>query len=309
MKSLLLSFLLFVLGLLPLAEVRAITVSPATVEVRSAVGKRQDFSFVVTNDQNETLAYAFNIQKFIPRGETGQPFFLPSTDLNGLPEWLFLEAPTVQLRPGESRRVAVSLRVPQDAPSGGHYAAIFLTQTSLNASAGQNVIAIPRIGVLVFATVDGLLLEKASVKDVKVVQPHINRLPVSLQTFVENLGNVHVEPSVEVEVVDMFGKSQVIIDANKEKGRVLPSSTRVFLAEWKRASVDDGSGFFYELQQEWRNWGFGVYKARIKTSLGSRLIDDRTISFQVWPSRTISSAFLVLGAFIVILLKLRRKRR
>lgn len=294
------------LSLLSSSPVHAISVGPALVDVSVDAGKQTDFSILVTNEEQEALSFALTIQKFIPQGDSGRTYFLPASDTSGLPDWLYLEAPTITLRPGESRRLPVSLRVPNDATPGGHYAAIFLTQTSLDTSAGQNVSAIPRIGVLVFATVNGTLVERIALRDASAEQVDSSRLPVRFTAVIENQGNVHVQPKIQIEIVNAFGNTVAEIDANTDEGRVLPGSKRVYQAEWAKARVDDGQGFLHGLEQELRNWGLGWYEARIQVA--SRVGDagEMRVRFQVWPWRTL----LVGAAFVLVLVmayKLVRK--
>jgi len=299
-------FLLFVAYSAPYAQ--AISVTPAVIDVRVAASERNDFSFLVTNDEKETISYAFSIQKFVPQGESGQPNFLPPSDTSGLPDWLFLDAPSITLRPGESRMIPVSLRVPNDASSGGHYAAIFLTQTTLNSAIGQNITAIPRIGVLVFATIDGSIIEKAVLNDFSIERSSVSHLPITFRATLENRGNVHITPSVSVEVQNMFGKTVALLDANEEKGRILPSSARRFSAVWQKSSVDQGASLFHHLQEEWRNWGFGFYKAKILSSIKSGPLEIKHVSFQVWPWRTMLLVVAVMTLLIAVYRSLRNKR-
>lgn len=265
---------------------QAISVGPAIVETEVEAGSISDFSFVVTNEERTTLSYVLSMQKFIPQGEEGRTTFLPESDTSGLPEWIFLEAPTLTLRSGESRRMTVSLRVPNDAAPGGHYAAIFLTQTNVDTSAGQNVAAIPRIGILVFATIKGALNERLVLREATVDQDIYSSLPVRFRMSIENQGNIHVQPEAQIAISNIFGSTVAKLDGNAEDGRVLPGSRRTFVVNWSKSQVGAGTGFWSGVAQEWKNFGIGPYEARITVSSPNiENAGEAIVRFQVWPWR------------------------
>jgi hypothetical protein len=290
-----------VLSLIVGTPVQAISVSPAIIDVSADAGKQTDFSILVTNEEAETLSFALTIQKFIPQGDGGGTQFLPQEDTSGLPDWLYLEAPTLTLRAGESRRMPVSLRVPNDATPGGHYAAIFLTQTSLDTAAGQNVSAIPRIGVLVFATVNGTMVERLALRNVRTEQADGSHLPVRFIADVENQGNVHVQPEVKIDITNIFGQTVTTIDGNSAGARVLPGSKRVFVSEWSKGDAQVGVDFWEGLKQEWENGAIGWYEARVQVSSRAGSAGESRVGFQVWPWRSLSigGGLLVLVVFLL----------
>ncbi|WP_353988282.1 hypothetical protein [Ruicaihuangia caeni] len=69
---------------------------------------------------------------------------------NELTSWIRVEKPTVNLAPGESTNVMVTISVPEDAAEGERYAAIWAEVRS--ASSG-NVISASRVGVRVYLSV------------------------------------------------------------------------------------------------------------------------------------------------------------
>lgn len=286
---------------------QAISVGPAIIDVQANPGSTQDFSFTVTNEEQESLSYAITIQKFIPQGEEGRTQFLPESDTNGLPDWMFVDAGSLTLRPGESRRVAVSLRVPNDATPGGHYAAIFLTQTNLDTAAGQNVSAIPRIGVLVFATISGSLNERVVLRESSVDQSVYSALPVRFRLAIENQGNVHVQPSVSVEVKNMFGNTVAKIDGNPDASRILPGSSRRFVFDWQKVPPQEKDGFWAATKNEWNNFAIGFYEAHVTVTTEHVGISGESIlRFQVWPWHM---GLLGLGVFVLIVLVIGFVRR
>ena len=288
---------------------RAISVSPAIVDVSVDMGQRKEFSVLVTNEEAKTLTYALSIQKFIPQGDSGRAQFLPPQDTSGLPDWLFLDAPTITLRSGESKRVSVSLRVPDDASSGGHYAAIFFTQTNLDTTLGQAVSAIPRIGVLVFTTVNGTMIERLVLNQARVEQVSGSYLPVRFVVDIENQGNIHVQPAIRIDVTNVFGQAVATIDGNDTRGRILPGSKRLFTSNWTKETIQSDGSFWSELKREWRNGAIGWYQAKIQVSSRVGAAGEVMVSFQVWPWRSISVLIVSLLIVISVLLSARRARR
>lgn len=287
---------------------KAISVGPGIVDVAVDAGKQTDFDFVVTNEEFQTLTFALTIQKFLPQGDSGQVKFLSADDTTGLPDWLFLEQPTLTLRAGESKKISVSFRVPSDATPGGHYAAIFLTQTSLDTEAGQNVSAIPRIGVLVFATVNGNVQERLGGPVVTVDPTMTSHLPVRFNVELENLGNIHVLPTVQIDITNVLGQTVATLDGNELRGRVMPGSNRVLTSEWRKNASEEDSGFWYELQQEWRNGGIGWYKANVRVSSRVGEAGTTSVSFQVWPWRSLIIGFVMLVTLFLGFSSMRRSR-
>ncbi len=271
-------------------HVRAISVNPAIIEVSADVGTQKDFSIVVSNDESKPMTYALTIQKFLSEGEGGGVRFLSSSDTSGLPDWLYLDAPTITLRPGETKKLPVSLRVPDDASSGGHFAAIFLTQTTIDSVVGNNVSAIPRIGILVFATVNGNLNERMSLQSARVEQVSQGSSPVRFIEDVQNQGNVHVRPDIQIDLTNMFGRNVATIDGNMTKGRILPGSNRLYTSDW-----NDG--------------GFGWYQAHIRVAGRVGAVGESTVSFQIWPWKMMLLVFGGFISFVILLLFGRRALR
>ena len=136
------------------ASALAFSVSPAIIEISVEPGTSQVTYVRVTNDSQVPHAYAFSIQKFIPKGESGQQEFLPISETDGLPDWMHLDRASLTLRAGESANLPVAIRVPSTAKPGGYYAALFFSEdTQLPSGGGTATVA--RTGVLFLVTVPG----------------------------------------------------------------------------------------------------------------------------------------------------------
>lgn len=299
--------LTFVFG----AQAKAVSVSPAIEEISVDAGSQKEFSVLVTNDEPKTVTYAITIQKFIPEGDNGRVQFLSPQNTDGLPNWIYLDASTLTLRSGESKKLSVSLRVPQEAIPGGHYAALFLTQTSLDVASGQNVSAVPRIGILVFATVNGAIVERLSLNNAYTEQVDSSHFPVRFVVDVGNQGSVHVQPSIRIDVTNLFGQTVATIDGNASKGRVLPGSKRIYTADWSKEGVSRDGSFFEQLKQEWNDGAIGWYQAKIQVASRVGSSGNMVVHFQIWPWRVIlvGSGIVLFIVCILSIVIMRRRRQ
>lgn len=289
----------------------AFTVSPAIQELTLRPGESGEVSVKIANDQNRPRAYVFSIQKFIPKGELGQQEFLPQSDTSGLPEWMYLDRSVLQLDANASAVLPVRVTVPADAKAGGYYAALFISeQVDVTAGANEAVAVLPRTGVLFLVTVTGDLVQDFDITSFAVSPQNTNRLPVSFKASVENAGNVHVIPTGEIRIRNMFGQTVSKHEVNASEARILPSSTREFQAVWSKADdADSPAGFFSELKKEWMNFAIGRYDATISLH-GNGVEKTRSAAFYVWPWRlmTLIGSAIVLAA-VFFALWFRRYRR
>jgi len=309
-RARILIFFLVFLCVLGVHSAAAFTVAPAIQEVSLRPAESKVVNIKITNDQNRPRAYVFSIQKFIPKGSLGQQEFLPLTDTSGLPEWMYVSQPVLQIGANQSATLPVQITIPADAKAGGYYAALFISEQIDVAGTTESVSVLPRTGVLFLVTVNGDLIQNFNIASFTGSPQNTNRLPISLEASVENVGNVHLSPTGEVRIQNMFGQTVAKYEVNVSGARVLPSSTRVFQTAWNK--VDDthvSSGFFSELKKEWLNFAIGRYEASLSLQANGVEKTQPTI-FYVWPWRLMSLVgltFIVVVALLV--LWFRRYRR
>lgn len=260
------------------SPVLALSVSPAIVDVSVDPGKTETQSLTITNDERTSQTYFVTIQKFLPKGERGQQEFLPPSDTEGLPEWMYVDKAEVTLEPGQSTRLQVAIRVPSDARAGGHYAALFLTKRQ---PTGEQVAMLPRLGILFFVHVSGQMVEKLRVVDVSLDQVGLySGLPVGFRVTIQNEGMTDETPKANVTIKNVFGMTSASFETSLD--RVLPSSRRTSLIIW-------GDGF-----------ALGPYTATISFSgKGFDGTVERTLTFSVWPWSLLMIGPGVLFALIV----------
>lgn len=110
--------------------------------------------------------------------------------------------------------------------------------------------------------------------------------PITFVTRIKNEGNIHVKPSGDIEIRDMFGNLSATLPINKQepKSNVLPDSTRRFETQFNKS------------------WMIGRYTANLTLGYGTggQAITN-TISFWVIPYKLILISLLVLATVVFVL--------
>lgn len=212
-------------------------ISPTRTELTANAGEVKDFSITVKNvTQGEVTAKAY-LNDFESDGTTGTPKII--TDDRRTPYTLnnMLQGLTdLELKPGETKQVNLSLTLPDDVAPGAYfgavrYAAVPKGQTD---DQQQQVSLTASVAHLVFLNVPGniteqIKLEKLSVSNEKSQTGILFNKPTTSAVTVKNLGNGFSRPFGTVSIYK--GNKEIYkYDVNKTdpKGIVLPNSTRVF---------------------------------------------------------------------------------
>lgn len=301
---------IFVLALLPVfalmahpLQARAFSVSPVVVDLEVEPGAAGQGTIQITNTDTRSRTYYVSIQKFVAKGEDGQQDFLPEEDDSGLASWMVPDRRSVTLAPGESVPFSYVVNVPLNAEPGGHYAAVFFSDRP-TVEGGVAVGVGAKVGVLFLLRVPGEILESARVESFRSTSERLNRLPAYFELRVRNLGSVHLRPEGTVQIRNVFGSTVAKVPANPRQAAVLPNSIRRFESVWAKTFEEERGGFIAELQNEWKNFAIGPYKAEVKVLYGEQKQElQATTTFWVIPWRLLT-AFVLLLVVLFILVSL-----
>lgn len=301
MKRLILAIICVIGGTLLAQQVLALTISPVRLELGAYPGDLIKSQFLLINEEKETKTFCSSFENFQAKGETGQPAFIP--EKTGLATW-FETASQVTLEPGEQRVVPFSIRVPEDAEPGGHFAAIFWGTCPSQEEGKPKVSIGAKIGMLVLLRVEGEVQEKGKLLEFSTENKKrfFSHLPVSFFYRFENEGNVSLKPKGEIIVKSIFGGASVVLPVNEEGGNVLPKSIRKFQTEWNPKEIKTTEeGFFAGLKREKDNFAFGWYRAKLNLEYGTTKEKAQdSFSFFVIPWRIL--CLVILALVIMILL-------
>jgi len=301
MKQVNLITILFLVGLVVLPfSVSALTVSPPRMEISGDPGQTINATYFLINEEAEPRTFYSSFANFEAVGETGVPRFLEAQE--GLAVWLET-LPQITLMPREEREVPLSIKIPQNADPGGHFAAVFWgTAPPQPAEAGQVAIG-GKVGILVLLRVSGEVAGEAgllefSTKDNK---RFFTSLPIEFFWRFRNDSGDRVQPDGEITIKNTFGLTTAKLPANKGLGNVLPASIRKFNVPWQiedeEIIEEEKLGFFRMVKRQWSEFHFGRYRANLQlryTGNGEQEAKE-SFSFFIIPWQLLSIIVIILG--------------
>lgn len=317
LKKILTVALLVVVGALGyLNSVQALTISPPLIDSEANPGSIIQGTIKLTNDTSETAQFFSSINRFEAKGEQGEPQIITEEDERiGLVNWIDITPGPVELSPGQTRHIPLSINIPKDAEPGGHYAVIFWGTKSPEIEDSETAIGIEsKVGVLVLLTVGGEIVENGRILEFDTVgSKHLfSHLPIGFYLRFQNDGTIHIVPQGEIHIKDIFGREVDKRLINEKGGSVLPSSVRRFETTWNKQNVpafSSAEGFFSKLKREWNNFALGRYTANLDLMYGyggSNMVSTNSV-FWVVPWRIIVIT-IILFAILALILRTGIKR-
>ena len=313
--ALLFTFLFWSFG----SVVFALTISPPVMELEGNPGRVTPGAIRIFNETEKTVSFYVSVTGFTAKpGEKGEPLFFEPTDKVDLPSWIEIDKGPIEVGPKEWKEVQFSIRVPEWANPGGHYAAIFLSTEPGIAKPGEATIGIRgMVGTLVLLSIPGEVKEQGRLIEFSLVEEKrvFEHLPIKFRVRVENQGTVHIKPAGIIEIRNIFGRKVGEAKVNiakmpdgKERavGNVLPNSIRMFESVWQKKKssqeFNPPKTFFEKVKFEKENFAFGRYQAKLNLVYGAKKDKNLTavVNFWVFPWHLI----LVSLALVIVLILL-----
>ncbi len=278
---------------------QALTVSPAKVEFSADPGDTIQGKITLINSEGRTMTYYSSFERVETRGTWGDPVF--TGERTGLASWIETSPSEVTLEPGQQSRTSFTIRIPENADPGGHYAAIFWGTSPPKGEGGGIGIA-SRIAILVLLGISGDVIEAGEIIDFQANKKIFNYLPVTFSYLLKNTGTVHLKPEGQVIIKNILGKTSTILLVNPKGYNALPGAERDFSVVWEaRNSSAKLGGFLAELKKEKSGFSLGYYKATLDIEFGKeKKTSQASFSFWILPWRILLLSFLILGGVFFI---------
>lgn len=255
MKSLLISLALASICFSPIAQAAGLSIgiTPTLIELSVAPNQSWDSSIRVINSNDFDLTLYAIVRPFRPEGEGGLSSFgeIDST-ISTLANWLEVTNEPIVVPRESSYQVPITVRVPEQADPGGHYAAIqFSTQPPSLAENTSAIRTTQIVTALMFAKVAGDIQETGRIRSFRTSKRVYGTTEAQFELRFENTGNVHLQPNGRIVITNMWGAERGVlpINRNTQFGNVLPNSIRLYDLRWiSQFSLADIGRYTAELQ-------------------------------------------------------------
>lgn len=270
---------------------RTFTLVPPTVEHELNPGEKAEGKVKIINDSNETLTFTATTQDFIVEDTNGVPTILPPDTLSNkysAASWIAAYPGKFTVNPHEKFELDYYLQVPQDAKSGGHYAAVIYKPDELIEVEGTGAAVNTQVGTLFYVNVIGDIKENASITKFS-ANKFQEYGPVTIQTQIKNLGDLHIKPIGAITISDLLGRN--IATLNLTEHNIFPEAIRDFENTLDKKIL------------------FGPFKAKLIATYGkdNNLPLVATMTFWVLPWKIMLIVILIIITAILGIMYLKKK--
>lgn len=214
----------------PVGDESGLTISPAIVD--NTVDAGASFTVPITLGNITSRAVPIEVTK--GKLETDQTPDAVSQGKYDISNWFTIDTTSFLLPLQDRRTVNITVKVPQNAEPGGHYATVFFgaLAPSTGSASGETLLN-ARVGVVFLLTVRGVMNAGAEITDgiqTDATQWHAGATKFSFA--IRNTGNVHFQPRGSLVIKDIFGRK--VKELPLEPGIVLPGGQRKYELAWER---------------------------------------------------------------------------
>jgi hypothetical protein len=283
---------------------QALEIAPPVIYLTANPGQILKTQIFLRDISSGDLIVTGQANDFVASGEDGTPKILLNDDNPNpysLKKWVSAPA-ELRLVPREVKTMAISINVPASASPGGHYGIIRFTATPPSLK-NSGVSLSTSLGALILLTVNGKVNENLNIKELSVNHSGKSGTlfqsgPLNFVTRLENIGNVHEQPTGQITITNMFGKKLAAVNINLPPRNILPASTRKFTTALDSSVIGNKKLF-------------GRYTAELKVTYGqNKKVVTSSITFWVIPYKLIAGLIILLIAgFFALRFGLRRYNR
>jgi hypothetical protein len=281
----------------------ALTVTPPLEKINMDPGMAITAKIKVVNNNSWPVTVYAKVLDFKDKGGGDIEFIdkdkIPANDSSQgvyLSQWITLSQDKVEIDAFRPAEFYFNIEVPENAQPGGHYAAILIGTNPPDETGGGTEIKVSSyISSLLLVRISGAIEEKGMIREFTFSNRFYSGGEGNFRVRFENLGNVHLQPTGDIKVYDMFGKQKgdIPVNVSKDFGNVLPKSIRA----WDNLKWS-GEGFFL----------INRYKAELSLAYGDGAKQTDYQTFFFWGVNwkwlgIISGSLLALLILIILFIR------
>ncbi len=276
-------------------EKLTLTITPPLFQLTIGPGGIWSSSVKIVNTNSYDLTLYASVMNFEANGEGGSGKFTPiiedgnEASVNSLAQWIEVSKKPIFIPKEKSAEIPFSVRIPENAPPGGHYAAILVgTQPLSDKSEGPVIRVSSLVSSLLFVRIKGDVREEGNIREFSTGKTFYQKPEVDFTLRFENIGNVHLQPQGDIVIYNMWGKERgkILINQKTHFGNVLSKSVRKFEFEWQ--------GEAHPLE-------VGRYTAVVTLAFGKEARQNISATTYFWVV-PLKSTLGILGSFIAFIL-------
>jgi len=268
---------------------------PAKIEVSLDPGQSTVKKLSITNRMATKRRFKVEIEDFTG-SKTGQQTVILLGDEKGpysLKDYLKPEVEEFSLKPKQKIIIPIKIAIPKDAQPGGLYGSVLISSMPDNSEktreeeevgAKGGAITISRLGALFFVRVNGVVDQKGSLRDFRIIPSKkifYQGSPKGFEILFENKGNVHLNPYGVIKIKNILGS--VVGEIKVDPYFVMPDSLRYRQIRWDKKILT------------------GKYEATALINRGyGDIVDEKSITFWVFPWKMLAGGFTVI--FLIALI-------
>jgi hypothetical protein len=256
----------------------ALTITPPLMKLDLGPGESLATAIKVVNNNDYPVTVYAKTVDFTDNGSGGVKFLnwgnLADTPENKniyLSQWISLSQDKEDLQPFQTATFSFSIDIPTTAQPGGHYAAILIGTNPPDATErGTEIKVSSYISSLILLRVSGAINEQGAIREFTFANRIYQGGDGNFRLRFDNTGNVHLAPTGDIKVFDMFGKQKGEISVNNTSdlsGNVLPKSERT----WDNLKWSDNDFFL-----------INRYRAELSLSFGDEAKQTEYSTFFFW---------------------------
>jgi hypothetical protein len=170
----------------------------------------------LTNNTDAASQVTVSVERFRVTDEDYHYDFAPGEHT----DWVRLADTKIKLNKNENKKIAYSLAIPNDAPPGGYYFALFASTENDGSTASFK--EVKRVASLIYLEVGGLLNKKVNLLGIDAPWFTTSR-QLSIDSRIANQGNTHVQARLKQSIRPIVGP---VPESIQKEGLILPGSIR-----------------------------------------------------------------------------------
>lgn len=178
-------------------------VSPMSQFISLTPGETYSGIIKISNPSGATadISYTASVSPYTVTDQYYTTDLATRSNFSQIVDWVELPSPTGTIAPNSVAEVPFTITVPANAPAGGQYATIVISQSPDSTTTNGGVSNIVGMASIIYADVAGETNHSGEILDTS-MQGFSFTSPVSISTTITNTGNVHETAYVTLSIVN-----------------------------------------------------------------------------------------------------------